>query len=70
MERLGQFLTILLKNRLARSVIAQELAVVAMEAKGIQIITSSDQNPTESDDPAKVPMRQMAGVFSQYENKG
>lgn len=50
--------------------IAQELAVVAMEAKGIQIITSSDQNPTESDNPAKVAMRQMAGVFSQYENKG
>tara|TARA_E500000331_G_C17010867_1_gene606336 strand:+ start:536 stop:742 length:207 start_codon:yes stop_codon:yes gene_type:complete len=67
MERRGQFLTILLKNRLARSVIAQELAAVAMEAKGIQIITSSGQNLTENDDPAKVAMRQMAGFFSQYE---
>ena len=67
MERRGQFLTILLKNRLARSVIAQELAVVAIEAKGIQIITSSGQNLTESDHPAKVAMRKMAGVFSQYE---
>ena len=56
-------------DRLARSVIAQELAVVAMEAKGIQILTSSGQNLTESDDPAKVAMRQMAGVFSQYEKQ-
>ena len=56
-------------DRLARSVIAQELAVVAMEAKGIQIITSSGQNLTESDDPAKVAMRQMAGVFSQFEKQ-
>ena len=63
MERRGQFLTILLKNRLARSVIAQDLAVVAMEAKGIQIISSSGQNLTESDYPAKVAMRQMAGGF-------
>lgn len=47
--------------------IAQELAAVAMEAKGIQIITSSGQNLTENDDPAKVAMRQMAGFFSQYE---
>ena len=43
--------------------IAQDLAVVAMEAKGIQIITSSGQNLTESDYPAKVAMRQMAGGF-------
>ena len=40
--------------------VARELAVVAMEVKGIQIITSSGQNLTESDDPAKVAMRQIA----------
>ncbi len=49
--------------------IAQEIAVVAMEAKDIQIITSSGQNLTESGAPAKVAMRQMAGVFSQYEKQ-
>ena len=49
--------------------IAQEIAVVAMEANDIQIITSSGQNLTESGAPAKVAMRQMAGVFSQYEKQ-
>ena len=33
-----------------------------MEAKDIQVITSSGQNLTESVAPAKVAMRQMAGV--------
>ena len=54
-------------DRLARSVMAQELAVMACQERGIQIITSSGQNLTESDDPAKVAMRQMASVFSQFE---
>ena len=50
--------------------IAQEIAVVAMEAKDIQVITSSGQNLTESVAPAKVAMRQMDGVFSEYKSKG
>jgi len=54
-------------DRLARSVIAQEMAILATQDRGISIITSSGQNLTESDDPAKVAMRQMASVFSQFE---
>ena len=54
-------------DRLARSVIAQELAIVALQDRGISIFTSSGQNLTESDDPAKVAMRQMASVFAQFE---
>jgi DNA invertase Pin-like site-specific DNA recombinase len=54
-------------DRLARSVIAQEMAILAMQDRRISILTSSGHNLTESDDPAKVAMRQMASVFSQFE---
>jgi DNA invertase Pin-like site-specific DNA recombinase len=54
-------------SRFARSVIAQELGVLAMQARGVAVLTASGDNLTETDDPAKVMMRQIAGAFAQYE---
>jgi len=56
-------------DRLARSLVVQELSVLMMQDLGITIMTSAGQNITDDIDPAKVAMRQMAGVFSQYEKQ-
>src|SRR3954451_20651371 len=54
-------------SRFARSVIAQELGVLAMHAREITVRTASGDNLTQTDDPAKIMMRQIAGAFAQYE---
>jgi DNA invertase Pin-like site-specific DNA recombinase len=54
-------------SRFARSVIAQELGVLAMQARGVRVLTTSGEDLTSTDDPAKVMMRQIAGAFAQYE---
>jgi DNA invertase Pin-like site-specific DNA recombinase len=54
-------------SRFARSVIAQELGVLAMQARGVRVLTSSGEDLTSTDDPAKVMMRQIAGAFAQHE---
>jgi DNA invertase Pin-like site-specific DNA recombinase len=54
-------------SRFARSVIAQELGVLAMQQRGVRVLTASGEDLTSTDDPAKVMMRQIAGAFAQYE---
>src|SRR3954471_18206628 len=54
-------------SRFARSVIAQELGVLAMQARGVRVLTASGEDLTSTADPAKVMMRQIAGAFAQYE---
>ena len=54
-------------SRFARSVVAQELGVLAMQARGVTVRTASGDNLTQTDDPAKIMMRQIAGAFAQYE---
>jgi DNA invertase Pin-like site-specific DNA recombinase len=54
-------------SRFARSVIAQELGVLAMRQHGVTVLTAGGEDLTSTDDPAKVMMRQIAGAFAQYE---
>jgi DNA invertase Pin-like site-specific DNA recombinase len=54
-------------SRFARSVIAQELGVLAMRQRGVTVLTASGEDLTNTDDAAKVMMRQIAGAFAQYE---
>lgn len=54
-------------SRFARSVIAQELGVLLLVRRGVRLFTSSGQELSDESDPSKVAMRQMAGVFAQYE---
>ena len=54
-------------SRLARSVLASELAIVVMAQRGVRIVTASGEDLTATDDPARVMMRQIAAAFAQYE---
>ena len=56
-------------DRLARSLVVQELTVMLLKERGITLLTSTGQNLTDNDDPSTVAMRQMAGVFSEYEKQ-
>ena len=56
-------------DRLARSLVVQELTVMLLKERGITLCTSTGQNLTDNDDPSTVAMRQMAGVFSEYEKQ-
>lgn len=54
-------------SRFARALIAQELGVLALAERGLRVVTASGQDLTDTDDPTKVLMRQIAGAFAQYE---
>ena len=55
-------------SRFARSVLAQELGVLVMMQRGAAVVTvNTGDDLTQSDDPTKVAMRQLAGVFAQFE---
>jgi DNA invertase Pin-like site-specific DNA recombinase len=54
-------------SRLARSVLVQELAILALKARGVRVLASNGDDLTETDDEMKVAMRQIAGAFAQLE---
>lgn len=54
-------------SRFARSVLAQELGVLVMKARGARVLTASGEDLTETDDPARVMIRQVGAAFAQYE---
>lgn len=54
-------------SRFARSVLAQELGVLVLNKRGVRVLTASGEDLTETDDPARVMMRQVAGAFAEYE---
>jgi DNA invertase Pin-like site-specific DNA recombinase len=54
-------------TRFARELITQELGIVALVARGVTVMTASGDDLTNTDDPFKVAMRQIAGAFAQLE---
>jgi DNA invertase Pin-like site-specific DNA recombinase len=54
-------------SRFARSVLAQELGVLIMSARGVRVVMAGGEDLTSADDPAKVMMRQVASAFAEYE---
>ena len=54
-------------DRFARNLLTQELAIVALNARRITVLDSSGNDLTDTDDPTKVAMRQVAGAFAQLE---
>lgn len=54
-------------SRLARSLIVQELAIVALKERDVRVIASNGDDLTETEDEMKVAMRQIAGAFAQLE---
>ncbi len=54
-------------SRFARTVLAQELGVLVMKARGVRVLTASGEDLTETDDPARVMIRQVGAAFAQFE---
>ena len=54
-------------SRFARQLVVQEVGIIALIERGVQVLTASGDDLTPTDDPFKVAMRQIAGVFAQLE---
>ena len=54
-------------SRFARQLIIQEAGIIALIERGVRVLTASGEDLTETGDPFKVAMRQIAGVFAQLE---
>jgi DNA invertase Pin-like site-specific DNA recombinase len=54
-------------SRFARQLVVQEAGIIALIERGVRVLTAPGDDLTETDDPFKVAMRQIAGVFAQLE---
>jgi DNA invertase Pin-like site-specific DNA recombinase len=54
-------------SRFARDLMAQELGIGVLIKLGMRVLTATGDDLTNTDDPMKVAMRQIAGAFSQLE---
>jgi DNA invertase Pin-like site-specific DNA recombinase len=54
-------------SRFARDLVAQELGLLALIGRGVRVLTASGDDLTDTSDPSRVMMRQIAGSFAQYE---
>jgi DNA invertase Pin-like site-specific DNA recombinase len=54
-------------SRFARDLVTQELGLLILIKRGVRVITSGGDNLTDTSDPSRVMMRQIAGAFAQYE---
>jgi DNA invertase Pin-like site-specific DNA recombinase len=54
-------------SRFARELITQELGILALINRGVSVLTATGDDLTDSSDPSRVMMRQIAGAFHQYE---
>lgn len=53
-------------SRFTRDLVAQELGVLVMQQRGVGVVTSGRDDLTNTPDPDRVMMRQVAGAFAQY----
>jgi DNA invertase Pin-like site-specific DNA recombinase len=54
-------------SRFARDLVTQELGLLALINRGVQVLTANGDDLTDTSDPSRVMMRQIAGSFAQYE---
>ncbi len=54
-------------SRFARDLVTQELGILALIGRGVRVLTASGDDLTNTDDPFKIAMRQIAGTFAQLE---
>jgi DNA invertase Pin-like site-specific DNA recombinase len=54
-------------SRFARDLIAQELGVLTLVQRGVRVLTANGDDMTDSSDPSRTMMRQIAGSFAQFE---
>jgi DNA invertase Pin-like site-specific DNA recombinase len=51
----------------ARELVTQELGIIALIKRGVRVLTANGDDLTDSGDPFRVMMRQIAGSFAEYE---
>lgn len=54
-------------SRFARELMTQELGILALIQRGVRVLTASGDDLTDSSDPSRKMMRQIAGAFHEYE---
>jgi len=54
-------------SRFTRELVTQELGILALIKRDVRVLTASGDDLTDSSDPSRVMMRQIAGSFAQYE---
>jgi DNA invertase Pin-like site-specific DNA recombinase len=54
-------------SRFARDLVAQELGLLMLIKRDVRVLTASGDDMTDTSDPSRIMMRQIAGSFSQYE---
>ncbi len=54
-------------SRFARDLMVQELGILLLIKRGVTVYASNGENLTETEDPMKRAMRQIAGVFAELE---
>jgi len=54
-------------SRFARDLLTQELGILSLIQRGVRVLTASGDDLTQTDDPMKTAMRQMAGIFAELE---
>ncbi len=51
----------------ARELMTQELGILALISRGVRVLTANGDDLTDTSDPSRVMMRQIAGAFHEYE---
>jgi DNA invertase Pin-like site-specific DNA recombinase len=54
-------------SRFARDLLTQELGILLLINRGVTVLTAGGEDLTQTDDPMKKAMRQIAGVFAELE---
>jgi DNA invertase Pin-like site-specific DNA recombinase len=54
-------------SRFARDLIIQELGILTLVSRSVRVLTANGDDLTNTDDPFKIAMRQIAGAFAQLE---
>jgi DNA invertase Pin-like site-specific DNA recombinase len=54
-------------SRFARDLVMQELGIMALIKRGVRVLTAGRDDLTDSSDPSRKMMRQIAGSFAEYE---
>jgi DNA invertase Pin-like site-specific DNA recombinase len=54
-------------SRFARELVTQELGILTLIKRGMRVLTANGDDLTDSSDPSRKMMRQIAGSFHEYE---
>ena len=54
-------------SRFARELMTQELGILTLIRRGVRVLTANGDDLTDSTDPSRKMMRQIAGAFHEYE---